>query len=159
MNLSQTDQNQSQKQNQPLQGIFQELVHAFQNLLRSEVHLARIEFEETAKNTARDLLLTVTFASVAILGILPFMAFLVIGLGQWLNENYWLSALIVSLVFVSLGSFLGLRFARRVKERDVTLSFTRKTLQEEAQIVGEKARKFSNIVKRRPSSARLLSYL
>src|SRR4051812_21847307 len=79
-----------------------DLSTSLKNLVQSEIHLAKAELSDSVGRTASHLGMTAAFGAVAALGILPFMAFLVIGLGRLLNDNFWLSALIVSIVFFAV---------------------------------------------------------
>jgi uncharacterized membrane protein YqjE len=142
-------QNQANDQDKSLFALVEDLLSGFQNLLRSEVRLVRAEFEESAKTAKRHIFMAITFGILAVLGLLPFLAFSVIGLGKILDDNYWLSSLLVSLVCMITGTVLAIRFGRKVKEEDLALSRTRQSLKGEAQFMREKVREISDVVQRR----------
>ena len=91
----------------------QDLMGALRNLAKSEAKLIRAEVKSTLVETGRDTLLLVIFGMIAFLGLLPFLAFLIILTGQLLGNNYWLSALLVSLFFTGIGVSLGAIVAKR----------------------------------------------
>ncbi len=113
----------------------QELMNSVVNLARSELKLMRAEVKETIKEAGRDSMWVALYASFALLGIIPFMAFLVIGLGMLLNNNYWLSALLVSLAFSLIGATLAIRMTRKIKNQTFSLPHTRESLQQEADLI------------------------
>jgi len=131
--------------------IVQELVSGLQNLVRSEIHLTRAELKTSLKQTGKDIAMTLTFGIIAILGLLPFIAFLVIGLGRILDNRYWLSSLIVSLVCIGIGAGVGYYFARRLREQDLTLPHTRESVQNEVEIVKNKLQEVKETTQRRAS--------
>lgn len=135
----------------PITSVIQELVSSFQNLLKSEIHLIRAEVSENTKIAGKHSGLAIAFGVVALLGLLPFVAFLVIGLGKLLNENYWLSSLIVSLVFISIGAILGYQFTRKLVKEDLNFPHTRNSLQNEAGLMRNKVQEISKTIQRRVS--------
>lgn len=97
--------------------IFRELILSFNEVVKGEVRLAKAEIKGTADLLRRDLFRLVIFSSIAAAGLLPLMAFLVIGLGDLLNDHYLWSSLIVALVFLGIGgsiSYLAIRNATRL---------------------------------------------
>src|SRR4051794_8360410 len=75
----------------------------FRHLLRSELHLATVELKTAALSLGHRSKLLLAFAGLAIWGILPLTAFLVIGLGALLGHNYWLSSLIFAVIALGVG--------------------------------------------------------
>src|SRR4051812_6778165 len=87
-----------------------ELFDSLQAVIRSEIQLAKSEATESVSFAAKNIGRAAAGGFVAFLGIPPFMAFLVIGLGELLGNNFWLSALIVSVVFLTTGGLVAMRF-------------------------------------------------
>ncbi len=140
-----------EQQERPLSTIIQDLFNGFQRLSRSEIRLIRAEFEAASEKAVRHLLITTAFILLTALSLLPFLAFLVIGLGKLLNSNYWLSSLIVCIVFVTIGVPCGILFARKLKKEDLSFILTRTHLQKEAEIVRNKMHEITELVQRRAS--------
>jgi len=100
------------------------------NFIQSEINLARTEIKETASQLERRLTKAAAFGALMVASVLPFMAFLVIGLGRVFNNNYWLSALVVALCCAVIGGMMTSRAFREVKQQDLSLPHTRDTFQE-----------------------------
>lgn len=143
---------QSQRpEDRSLSSVIQELFNGFQNLIKSEVTLIRAELTDHSKKFVKHMAFVIGFGVMALLGILPFVAFLCIGLGRLLGDNYWLSSLIVSIVLTTIGGIVGYRFARSLREQDLTLPHTRNSLQNETQMMKDKVQEISDAIKRRAS--------
>src|SRR6202035_2382723 len=97
----------------------------------SEVQLAKVELKETGSQLAKDSAQVAIAAGLLVVGALPLTAFLVIGLGKLLKDNFWLSSLIVGLVFISVGTVLTMRALKKFKEGDVSLPRTRLIFEDE----------------------------
>src|SRR3712207_3748274 len=67
--------------------VLRELSSSLNDVVRSEIHLAKAELKETGSRVARDGIMLGVFGVVAALGIFPLMAFFVIGLGRLLGDN------------------------------------------------------------------------
>ncbi len=85
---------------------FKELITSITALIRSEIHLAKTEVKVSTKNFVRSLSKFGAAAALGVAGLGTFIAFLVIGLGELLDGRFWLSALIVSIVFLVPAGFL-----------------------------------------------------
>src|SRR4051812_37469121 len=68
-------------------------------LVRQEVALAKAELQENVKSVARDIAMVAVGGVLALIGVLVLIAFLVIAVGDAVDE-YWLGALIVGAVFL-----------------------------------------------------------
>lgn len=112
-----------------------DLLLSLQNIIRSELRLARAEARVTMRFLGKQVGLGVAFIALAALGVLPFLAFLVIGLGEILNNNYWLSSLIVGTVITCVGGILAYRCFKKIGEADVTLPRFRQSIREQQEIV------------------------
>jgi uncharacterized membrane protein YqjE len=102
-------------EDRPLSAIMKDLMQAFSGLVRSEIKLARVEMTENARVVGKSATRIGAFAVVGWLGVLCFVSFLVIGLGNLLGGRYWLSALLVSLLFLVPSAFAIMGAIRKVK--------------------------------------------
>ena len=108
--------------------ILREVGKSVKDLMHSEVNLVTLELKESGKKIVHDLKKTLAFGALLALSSIPFMAFLVLGLGQLLDDRYWLSSLIVSVVFAGLGGPLALLFFKRITNGDLQLAHTKNSL-------------------------------
>ncbi len=122
--------------------ILREVGRSVKDLLHSEVNLVTLELKESGEKATRDLIRAITFGSLLALSTIPFLAFLVIGLGQLLNDRYWLSSLIVAIVCAAIGGPLAIKFFKKISEEDLKFPHTRSTLAQGAESVKQK---FENI--------------
>ena len=74
-------------------------------LVRQEIALAKLELRESIGDYARDSARLAVAAAVGLLGALALTAFLIVGLGD-LIDNYWLSALVISALFLGAAAFM-----------------------------------------------------
>jgi hypothetical protein len=86
-------------------------------LVRQEIHLARLEVTERLQEVARNAGLSAAGVVITVVGALVFVEFLVIGLGVLLSGRYWLSALLVALVLIGTGAVMAWVGIRRIGER------------------------------------------
>jgi hypothetical protein len=105
----------------------------------------------TAKGAGQHVVLAIVFGVLALLGTMPFLAFLVIGLGKLLGENYWLSSLIISLICIGVGGVFGARYAKKLTQQDFSLPHTRESVQEEREVMKEKLHEVTETIQRRAS--------
>ena len=98
--------------------LFRRLTTDTSELVRQEISLARAEVREVGGTLARDGTKIGIAAGLALCGALAVTAFLVIALGDLLN-NYWLGALIVGLVLLGVGAVLAKNAVADVKRRAV----------------------------------------
>jgi uncharacterized membrane protein YqjE len=85
--------------------LFRQLAEDTSGLIKQELALARVEMRENLQSATRAGVKVAAGGAVALIGALVLVAFLVLLLGELLGI-YWLSALIVGLVFVAIGGFL-----------------------------------------------------
>jgi hypothetical protein len=112
----------------PITEAIRDAQEGFRHLLRSEFHLASTEMKTGFLALTRRSRLLAIFAGLALWGILPFTAFLVIGLGELLGGRYWLSALILAIVSLGLGTAMCVQQFRKLKDEDLSLRRTRRTI-------------------------------
>lgn len=129
--------------------IARELAEGLRNLMRSEIYLAKAETKQTVKAVSRQTAMAMGFGVLALLGILPFLAFLVIGLGNLLGGMYWLSSLIVSIVMLTIGGGAAIYSLRNIKKQDFTLPAFRDSLKDERGILNERIQEVSSATSNR----------
>jgi uncharacterized membrane protein YqjE len=112
--------------------LFRQLAQDSATLVRQEVALAKAELQENVKQAVRSAAMVAVGGVIAGVGALVLVMFLVLALGDALNE-YWLGALIVGLVFVIAGGVLALGSLRRLKGDGLAPERTIQTLKEDTQ--------------------------
>jgi uncharacterized membrane protein YqjE len=101
-------------------------------LVRQEMALAKAEMQDNLRSFTRDVAMIVMGGFVALLGALVLIAFLVVALGDAL-DNYWLGALIVGLLFVVVGGMMAKKNLNNLKHDDLKPEQTLQTLKEDKQ--------------------------
>lgn len=112
--------------------LLKQLAQDSATLVRQELTLAKAEMRQNLKTAARDATMVAVGAVLALLGGLVLVAFLVIALGDALNE-YWLGALIVGALFVLVGGILAMRSLKKLKTDGLAPEQTIETLKEDKQ--------------------------
>ncbi len=107
-------------------------------VVRSDLRLATAEFKQAAAEFKSNVPAFFIASVIAILGVFPWMTFLVIGLGRVLGGNYWLSSLIVGLVFSGVGGLVAYRSLQKLKLMEMTLPRTRIQLLKEKKTLAKK---------------------
>jgi len=121
-----------------LSGIAAELASSLRDILRAEVHLARAEVTDITGQLSKHVVQAALFGAVAALGILPILAFAVIGLGRLLDENYWRGALIVGVGFMAVGGGLAFSAYRKLLHEDLSFPHTRRGFQQQVAVTEKK---------------------
>lgn len=118
-------------ENRSFGAVMKELGNSTKDLIHSELNLLTAEVKSTTQIAAKHIVQMVTFGTLLVLSIFPLMAFLVIGLGELLNDRYWLSSLIVAVVFAAVGGPLAYAAFKKLKNVDFTLPHTKASLNTE----------------------------
>jgi membrane protein len=121
--------------------LFRQLTTDSSHLIRQEINLAKTELKETGRTVGQAGAKLGMAVGVALPGVLALTAFLIVGLGDLMNENYWLSALIVGIALLGIAATLAKRAKATLKE-GVGIPETAGTLREDAQWAKEEAREF-----------------
>jgi uncharacterized membrane protein YqjE len=108
-------------------------------LIRQEVALAKMEMRENVKTAARDMAMIAVGGAIAAVGGLVLTAFLVILLGSLLL-NYWLSALIVGLLFLIIGGVLAWTNLNRLRTADMKPEHTIDSMNENKEWIQQEIR-------------------
>jgi uncharacterized membrane protein YqjE len=85
-------------------------------LVRNEVALAKLEMREMAREVARDSGKLFGAISIALAGVLALLAAGIVALGNALDGNYALSALIVGAVMLIIGGLLARSATKGLKD-------------------------------------------
>jgi uncharacterized membrane protein YqjE len=119
--------------NEPQLGeLFRQLAQDSATLVRQEVALAKAEFRDAAKVLSRNAVMVGVGAVLALIGGLVLVAFLVILLGDVL-DNYWLGALIVGALFLIVGGLMASKALKTLKRESLAPEQTIQTLKEDKQ--------------------------
>jgi hypothetical protein len=124
-----------------------ELINSSKDLVQSEIALATAEIKHVAQATSRDLVKVAVFGTIAAVSLLPFIAFLVIGLGELLQRRYWLSSLIVAVVFAAVGGLLAYRSLKKVTDHDIDFTATKNSLRRDKLVIQSNVERVKTAVK------------
>lgn len=122
--------------------LIRELMLAFMGLIRAELRLAQAEVTHNAREAGKDALRGLIFAAIALLGVIALMSFLVIGLGDLLNGRYWLSSLIVTVLFLGGGGLASWLAFRRIGS-DAKAPSIQRNLETDRELISQKVRDIS----------------
>ena len=115
-------------------------------LARQEITLAKLELRDNIKSYAAHAAKLGIAAAVGLSGLFAFTAFAIVGLGD-LIDNYWLSALIVTLVLLALAGILARIALTQLKRQGVAPDETVATLKEDQQWAKQEVRDFKRRLK------------
>ena len=115
---------------QSLGSLFSQLANDSTTLIRQEIALAKAEVRQSVRETANGAAKLGIAAALATVGALVLTAFLVLLLGDLL-DNYWLSALIVGMAFLIVGGLLAMTGMRKLKGVQLAPETTLATLKED----------------------------
>lgn len=108
--------------------VLNEVIDSTKDVIRSEMNLFTTEFKAFLPDFTKHAGQTAIFGFLLALSVLPFLAFLVIGLGEILDGRYWLSSLVVSVVCAVIGGPLCLNAFRKIKLEDFQFVQTKQSL-------------------------------
>jgi uncharacterized membrane protein YqjE len=112
--------------------LFRQLATDSATLVRQEMTLAKAELKSNVKSVARDAAMVAVGGILALVGTIVLIAFLVVALGDAL-DNYWLGALIVGVLFLLAGGILAMSSLKKLKHEEVAPTRTLETLKEDKQ--------------------------
>lgn len=118
--------------------VLKEVGISVKDLVQSEGELIKAEIKESSRNVGRHSAQAAIFGSLMALSVIPFLAFLVIGLGRLMNGRYWLSSLLVSLFCGAIGGMMAKRAYTKIKEEDLTLPRTRESAERGKETLSER---------------------
>jgi Protein of unknown function (DUF1469). len=120
--------------------LFRDLSTETGELVSKEIALVKAEARQTGTTLAKDAAKIGIASGLAFAGVLALTAFLIAGLGDLLNGKYWLSALIVGVVFLAIGGALVKSATAEVKRRGQSLKNTMDTVKDTGAWAKEEAR-------------------
>jgi uncharacterized membrane protein YqjE len=109
-------------------------------LVRQEVALARAEMRQSLATLAEDATRAGIGLGLALVGVLALAAFLIAGLGSLLDGRYWLSALIVGVIFLAVGVVLSRNALADIKRHGLVPDQTAESLRQDAEWAKQEAR-------------------
>ena len=121
--------------------LFKRLSADSTHLMRQEINLAKAELKESSARVGSAASKLGIAVGIAIPGLLALTAFLVIGLGD-LIDNYWASALIVAVVLLAVAGLMAKRAIANLKEGSIGIPETAGTLREDAQWAKQEVQAF-----------------
>ncbi len=110
--------------------LIKQLAEDSATLVRQEVALAKAEMSRNVKSAAQSAAMVAVGGMIAFLGVLVLLAGIVVLLGDAL-DNYWLTALIVGLVFLAIGGLMAMSNLNKLKAEELAPERTIQTLQED----------------------------
>jgi uncharacterized membrane protein YqjE len=114
--------------------LLKELAEGSGELVRHEVRLARIEATELGRSIGVGTASVAVGGVLALLGTLALLAGLIMLIGdQWLHDNYWLAALIVTLIAGGVAAFYAWRGKQRLSPAQLVPNQTVATLKEDVE--------------------------
>lgn len=128
--------------------LFRQLGDDATTLVREEVALAKLELRREARAITSDLVQAAAALGLALVGTLALTAFLIILLGNLLDEQYWASSLIVGALFLIAGAMWARSATKDLKSHVHPPMDTMETLREDGQWAKHEAQEFKREVSR-----------
>jgi hypothetical protein len=120
--------------------LFRDLTTETSELVTKEIALVKAEARQTGATLARDGAKIGIASGLAFAGALALTAFLIAGLGDLLGGKYWLSALIIGVLFLAIGMGLVKNATADMKRRGQSMKHSVETLKDTGSWVKEEAR-------------------
>jgi hypothetical protein len=98
LSLISSDSAEGRRHEKPTGKILKNISEDAFALLQAEFDIFQHELRSLLPRAEKDMQRALLFVTISALSALPFLAFLVIGLGELLNQRYWLSSLIVAVL-------------------------------------------------------------
>jgi uncharacterized membrane protein YqjE len=127
--------------NESIGELFKRLSADSTHLMRQEINLAKTELKESGTRLGAAASKLGMAVGIAIPGLLALTAFLVIGLGD-LIDNYWAGALIVAVVLLGVAGVMAKRAIANLKEGTIGIPETAGTLREDTQWAKQEVQAF-----------------
>lgn len=117
--------------------LFRQLSNDSADLVRKEIALVKAEIRQTGTTLFRDAAKVGTAIGLAFLGAMALTGFLVAALGDVMDGRYWLSALIVGVVYMAIGSMLAKSAFGEIKRRGERAKHAVETVKNTASWAGQ----------------------
>jgi hypothetical protein len=127
-------------QERSLGELFRQLSSDTSELVSKEIALVKAEARQTGTTLVRDGAKVGTAIGLGFAGVLALTAFLIVGLGDLLDGKYWLSALIVGVLFLAIGAGLVKNAVADIKRRGLAAKHSAETLKDTANWAKQEAR-------------------
>lgn len=118
--------------------ILKEIGSSAKDLVQSEINLFATELKSISRSHADHFTRTIIFGSLLAISAIPFLTFLIIGIGILLEERYWLSSLIVSAVGALISGPLAYTSYKKIKDNDFKMPHTKASLEKKAASIQKK---------------------
>ena len=118
-----------------LNSAVKELVDGSKLILTGELKIARTEIKDALRTAGRSGIALGISASLGILGAFSLLAFAIIGLGRLLDDNYWLSALLLGVIFAAGGVIIASVAVTRLRRHDFKMTRLADSIRHESQIL------------------------
>ena len=115
-------------------------------LIKQEITLAKLELRESVKGLAKDAGKLGAAAGLALFGGFAFLAFVIVGLGDLIN-NYWLSALIVAVLLLGAAAVMAKGALASIKKNNLAPQETVQTLKEDQRWAKREVQDFKQSLK------------
>jgi hypothetical protein len=120
--------------------LFRDLTTETSDLVSKEIALVKAEARQTGATLARDGAKIGIASGLAFAGVLALTAFLIAGLGDLLGGKYWLSALIIGVLFLAIGMGLVKNAQADMKRRGQLMKNTMDTVKDTGKWAKDEAR-------------------
>jgi hypothetical protein len=117
-----------------LGALLKDLAEGSGELIRQEARLARVEASEMVRGVGVGTVAVATGGVLGLLGTLALLAGLILLVGdQWLQDRYWLAALIVTVLAGGVGAFYAWRGLKSLSPGRLVPNQTVSTLKEDVE--------------------------
>jgi uncharacterized membrane protein YqjE len=120
--------------------LFRQLAQDSATLVRQEISLARAEMRENLRGMVGGVVLLAIGGGALLMAALALTAFVIALLGIWLGHNYWLSALIVGVVYALIGAMMLARGKKVMQTSELKPERTIQTLNDDKRWAQAEAR-------------------
>ena len=119
-----------EKKERPLGELFMELKNEVRTLIKQEMTLVRLEVSQKMSRAGKDAAALGIGGVLLYAGLLTLIGAIVLGIGAFIP--LWLSALLVSIVFIIIGALMVMKGIKDLKQMSVTPERSTETIKETA---------------------------
>jgi uncharacterized membrane protein YqjE len=131
---------------EPLGDVLKRFGQDASTLVKQEITLAKLELRESVKGLAKDAGKLGTAAGLGLFGGIALLAFVIIGLGDLIN-NYWLSSLIVAVLLLGAAALMARGALEHMKRNRIAPQETVQTLKEDQRWAKREVQEFKQSMK------------